>query len=200
MTQTDLPQRLETIREIALEVLQNKDSLSVAAYEALLKIYKVASRTDELPDLALPPQADLKHVIISCDASIKKNPGGPASVGYVIEDKGATPRAFAKVTPATTINQAEYDAIYEGLTTFFATNNNPGCAVEIRSDSKLIISQLKNEMKCNDSELIKRRDLIQELVGQLPVPVLLIWRPRNSTRAMQEANFRAQDKLGVPRH
>lgn len=146
-------------------------------------------------------------VIISCDASIKKNPGGPASVGYVIQYRGRgkdpnpnMEEGIPCMSKTTTINQAEYEAIYAALSNFFGLVNNPLVPVEVRSDSKLVIDQINGKINCNDPELKRRKDIIVELVHELPVPVSFQWRPRNSTPELELANYLAQDVLGVPRH
>lgn len=193
-------ERLEIIAEMAFEALKSKECLTVGAFETLCKIYEIAVGNEELPSIDVPIRPDLDHIIISCDASVKVNPGGPAAVGFVIENKTEKPNVFGKRVPATSNNQAEYDAIYEAITTFFNMHNNPSCLVEVRSDSKLVIEQLKGKMKCNDPQLKRRRDLIIELVNQLPVPIKWVWRPRNCNPAMEAANFRAQDLLNVHRH
>lgn len=196
--------RLDTIAELIAYAMSDQENMRVKDYNTLVKIHEIAT---DLSDMVItPPQLD--HVIISCDASITENPGGQAAVGFVVElpkkliksRKMSATQGFSKKVPATTNNQAEYDAVYEALTTFFSIHNNPQCKVEIRSDSRLVIEQLKGNMKCNDPELLRRRDLIQELVTALPVEIEWSWRPRNSTPAITQANYLAQDELNVPRH
>ena len=165
------------------------------------KLDKLLELQKNKPEYQPPAgEAPSNHVIISCDASIKENPGGPSSIGFVIRKPREKPVGMSKPSPATSNNQAEYDAIYEGLSTFFNLNNNPGCKVEIRSDSKLVIDQLNGDMKCQDKSLMKRRDAIREFIKALPVPIEFKWRRRNSTKDLEEANYLAQDLLGVSRH
>lgn len=145
----------------------------------------------------------LDHIIISCDASIKVNPGGPASIGCIIQFPDIANRKdleLAQITSDTTNNLAEYSAVYLSLTTLMNLYNNPGCKIEIRTDSQLVVKQIKGEMICKNPKLQVRRDAIRELVAALPIPVEFIWRPRNSTNELTRANFLAQDTLGVPRH
>ena len=157
---------------------------------------KLFSTSSEKPGKAV--QKD--KVIISCDASVKENPGGPAAVGIVIQYKKNDPMEISTLTKATTNNQAEYDAVYVGLKDFFSIINNPGMPVEVRSDSRLVVQQLKRVMNCNDKVLETKRDLILELISELPVEINFVWRPRNSTPELKLANNLAQDALGVPRH
>lgn len=143
------------------------------------------------------PNKQEEKVIISCDASITKNPGGDAAVGFVIECPGSKTLKISKGTPSRTNNQAEYDAVYEALTTLFDLKNNLSYPVEVRSDSKLVIRQLNGEWQCNDKDLDRRRKIILELVNQLPVEIKFVWFPRNSTPALKLANNEAQNYLGV---
>ncbi len=179
------------------EFLKSADML-VSTKEFLLKLREAL--TDEEEQEELTNEQEEPRVIISCDASIKQNPGGPASVGVIIQVPGQKAISLAKGTPSTTNNQAEYDAVYTGLITLFNLINNPGIPVEVRSDSQLVIRQLKKEIECKDKKLAKKRDLILELLTVIPVPVIFEWRPRNSTKELLQANHLAQDLLGVARH
>ncbi len=140
-------------------------------------------------------------ITISCDASIKKNPGGPASVGVVIRVPGKKPVEIAKIVPANTNNEAEYDAVFEGLKFLSTTVNVPKHEVVVNSDSQLVVKQLLGEYKISDSfpNLKKRCEIIRELAAALPVPVKVEWKPRNSTPDLELANYLAQDAIGVPR-
>lgn len=204
--------RLEVISEMIDQSFRKKQSMLLSTAHLLERIQSIAlgieNDVDDTTVEAKPtPVKPIKHIIMSCDASIKKNPGGPASVGVVIElPKSVEPDAdmrrleIAQRAPSTSSNQAEYDAIYFGLTSLMNLRNNPGCEIEVRSDSQLAVRQLNGEVKCNDEELKRRRDVIREYVQSLPVPVKFVWRPRNSTPELELANYLAQDLLSVPRH
>jgi ribonuclease HI len=168
----------------------------------LLQIKSVAlGIEDDLGDSRLLMVKPHDHIIVSCDASVKVNPGGPAAVGVVVQFPGGEKNLeLCQGTPATSNNQAEYDAIYFALMTLTNLKNNLGKKIEIRSDSQLTIRQLNGEMKCQEAKLQKRRDLILELVENLPAEVEFTWRPRNSTPELKLANYLAQDYLGVQRH
>jgi len=146
----------------------------------------------------------LEKITISCDASIKNNPGGPASVGFVIRfplETGLPPIEMSKAVPSLSNNEAEYDAIYEGLVTLFNIMNKPKYPVIVRSDSKLAVNQLTGAWKINNETLKKKAQTIHEFCAAVkPVPVILEWHRRNSTPDLTTANFLAQDRLGVPRH
>lgn len=174
--------------------------LSVSSPLYLLEIKAFATGEElTLEDTFLKKQK-IDKIIISCDASIKVNPGGPSSVGVVISIPGSKNLELAQGTPATSNNQAEYDAIYYGITSLIDLHNVPQFPIEIRSDSQLAIKQLNGDMKCNDESLQKRRDIILELVKSLPTEIKFVWRPRNSTPELKLANYLCQDYLGVARH
>lgn len=182
-----------------VEQFLTKNDTLVSTRDFLLSLISFLKEDDT--DQEVNKKSEDRQVMISCDASIKENPGGPASIGVVIQyDQWKEPMTIARGSKATTNNQAEYDAVYEGLTSFFGLINNPGCPVTIRSDSQLVIKQLKKEIECLDKKLLKRRDTILELVLELPVAIRFEWLPRNSTPELEQANFLAQDVLGVPRH
>lgn len=204
-TKRELQKRLQAIADLIEEPFYHKWPMLASTLRLLINIQEVLGEkpcegTDILDKEEELITKELDHVILSCDASTKKNPGGPSSVAFVIREPGKKPQAIARPSPATSSNQAEYDAIYEALTTYFNLINNPGCKVEVRSDSKLAVYQLNGDMKCRDKDLERKRDLILELVKALPVPIEFIWLPRNSTTDLATANFKCQALLNVKRH
>jgi ribonuclease HI len=193
--------RLAAIAEYCDRVLGSGSPMLVQTQITLEYIKAVATAAEENFHMGPPIGHVFDHIILSCDASIKKNPGGPASVGFVVQfPDERKPLQRGQGCNSTTNNQAEYDAIYFGLTTLMNLHHNPGCEIEVRSDSRICIQQLNGEIACNEPELQRRRDLIHELVAVLPVQVVFVWRPRNSTPELRQANYLAQDVLGVPRH
>jgi len=147
--------------------------------------------------------------IVSVDASIKKNPGGPASVGVVLDMPGtANPhQSIGRCVPANTNNEAEYDAVYEALGQL--SSLIMACLrfekIEIHSDSQLVVKQLSGEYKSSIPRLTKRRDLILEKLEEMrEIPgfptIEIKWYPRNSTLGLKLANDTAQDMIDVPNH
>ena len=202
MQQSEAVQRLVAIQELTQIALDDGRPMLNYSWDLFQKIHGIAYGDDLAPfPISKSMIQPLDHVVISCDASITKNPGGRAAIGAVIEYKNEPPVEIFRVLRKSRTNmQAEYDAIYIALTQLMTLKNNPGCEIEIRSDSKVVVDQINNEMKCNAPELQKRRDAIRELVLSLPVPVSFQWKPRNSTPALERANFHAQDALGIKRH
>lgn len=202
MDKEEAVQRLQTIQELTQEAICDGRPMLTYSWDLLQKIQSIAAGHDERPPLISEPTIEpLQHIVISCDASITENPGGRVAVGVVIQFKGEAPIEVFRLMPKSkTCNEGEYDAVYVGLTQVMSLKNNPGCEIEVRSDSKLVVDQINDKMKCNKPELARRRDAIRELIQSLPVPVSLQWKPRNSTPALERANFLAQDALGVRRH
>lgn len=200
LTEEEAKERLYITLDLITDFRKQNPPMLTSTWDLLNKVEATILGQEIQPSISNVKVEPLDHVIVSCDASIKKNPGGPSSVGYVIEYKNEKPLKFSRRTGSTTNNQAEYDAVYSGLTHLVDLKNNPGCEVEVRTDSKLVVDQLNGKMKCEKPELARRRDAILDLVKSLPFPVSFQWRPRNSTPALEEANFLAQDQLGVARH
>ena len=149
-------------------------------------------------------------VVISCDASITKNPGGEAAIAFVVRRRGMKPYDQCMAMPqANTANEAEYDAIYHAVE---HVKDWPGkfggMHIHIISDSQLAVYQLKGSWECKEPRLIRKKKFILELIDGLPdsdtrhekTRITSAWKPRNSTKDLKQANYIAQDALGVTRH
>lgn len=95
-----------------------------------------------------------EKVIIYTDGGSRGNPG-PAAIGVLI---GPTPggKRYAETIGETTNNVAEYKALIFGLKKakhLVGGDKAAETEIEIRSDSELIVSQLKGEYKIKDEEL-----------------------------------------------
>lgn len=186
----------------------HKNSITIPVAEEMTEIARYCNTEESFEEIKKDEEyrkmiEEDNVIIISCDASITENPGGQCSVGYVIRFPpvmNAEPIKQSMKTPSNSNNEGEYDAIYEALKTLFALHNHPPCEVEIHSDSKLVVKQLNGEWKINNPELQRRCTSIHELCSELPVPVSIAWHRRNSTEDLAEANFLAQDEIGVKRH
>ena len=183
--------------------------------EKLADLCKQALESNDVKELlstTIIPEPSLfpSHVgktVVSCDASIKNNPGGPSSCGVIFRfpDLSVEPHKVARVLPtAVTNNQAEYDSVYEALNYFKTFGSHSSSSIEIRTDSKLVCNQLNKVWEVNDSKLQHRHESITELWTELKqylkIPITIVWYPRNSTDDLKQANYIAQDILGVSRH
>jgi ribonuclease HI len=192
--------KLHKIDDMITDYLASGRDMLVSTQRLLNGILDTIRSEEDMPTTE-PLQEVIPSIIVSCDASIKTNPGGPAAVGVVIRfPDRSEPVSIARAVPALTNNEAEYDAIYEGLVFLANTVNRPQYPIIVRSDSQLVVNQLKGQFTINQPTLSRRFNSIHELAAALPVPVEIQWHPRNSTPDLTTANFIAQDVLGVRRH
>ena len=100
------------------------------------------------------PDGDLRdEVVVFSDGGARGNPG-PAAIGAVVLDPSTTPPTrLAEVSErigSTTNNVAEYEALIAGLE---AAREFPSRAIRVRSDSMLVIEQLKGKWRVKQSHL-----------------------------------------------
>ena len=92
----------------------------------------------------------MKKIIIYTDGGSRGNPG-PAAIGIVFcNEKGKVFKEYSEYIGETTNNEAEYKAVIFALKKFkqiFSKKLAKNTEVEIRSDSELLIKQLKGEYK-----------------------------------------------------
>ncbi|MGD9118206.1 MAG: ribonuclease HI family protein [Dehalococcoidia bacterium] len=103
-----------------------------------------------------------KRVIICTDGASLGNPG-PAAVGAVVEDEQG--RLIARISqsigPATN-NQAEYMAIITALEEAFRLGVEEA---DVRSDSELVVRQIKGEYRVKNASLKPLYQRIKRLQG-----------------------------------
>ena len=146
-------------------------------------------------------------IVISCDASITQNPGGAASYGCVIRFPGESPLSYSGNTPAATNNEAELDAIYQGVRGYAGLHLHSATGIktiDIRSDSRICIDLLSGKKKTEIPRLKHKVECILEQVKAVTTitgkNIKFTWRRRNSTADLEKANNAAQDVLGVKNH
>lgn len=142
---------------------------------------------------SVPPN----HILISCDGSITKNPGGRCTVGVVIQMPGKPNIEVARFVPAKTNNEAEMDAIYEGLNTLLMLQVAPAYSIEVVSDSQIVINGFNKPESLSAERLVRRRNMILERIQNVRDKVKFTWKPRNSTPGLNKANMLAQSLNGV---
>jgi ribonuclease HI len=103
-----------------------------------------------------------KRVIICTDGASLGNPG-PAAVGAIVEDEQG--RLIARISqsigPATN-NQAEYMAIITALEEAFKLGAEEA---DVRSDSELVVRQIKGEYRVKNASLKPLYKRIKRLQG-----------------------------------
>ncbi len=99
----------------------------------------------------------MKKIIIYTDGGAQGNPG-PGAIGVVFcNEKGQPIKEYSKYLGKNfTNNEAEYQAVVFALEKFkslFSKKLAKNTEVEIRTDSELLVKQLKGEYKILDSKI-----------------------------------------------
>lgn len=90
--------------------------------------------------------------VVYTDGASRKNPG-PAAIGVVVQRAdGRELESLGEPIGEATNNEAEYRAVTKGL--HLAAKHTAG-AVEMRSDSQLLVRQLNGQYKTRKAELIE---------------------------------------------
>ena len=114
---------------------------------------------------------------VFADGGSRGNPG-PAAIGVVIEDdQGMRLRGLHRYLGTATNNQAEYEAVIEGLK---AVADWKPDRLEIFLDSKVVVEQLNGRYRVKEPKLMPLHARAKELLGEFPdVVVAHIGRERN---------------------
>ena len=108
------------------------------------------------------PGARLKILRLRTDGASRGNPG-PAAVGVVIEDDhGNRLRTFHRFIGIKTNNEAEYQALIDGLKA--VTEWKPD-RLEIYLDSKLVVEQVNGTFRVKKPELLPLYNEVKRLLG-----------------------------------
>jgi ribonuclease HI len=118
----------------------------------------------------------VRRLVVEADGGSRGNPG-PAGFGAVVRD-GASGEVLDEVAAAigrATNNVAEYSALIAGLRA--AAEIDPGAAVEVRMDSKLVVEQMSGRWQVKHEEM---RRLAHQARDVLPgTQVTYTWVPRS---------------------
>jgi len=103
-------------------------------------------------------------IIINVDGASRGNPG-PAAIGIVLKnEKAQLLSSISDSIGITTNNQAEYQALIAGLKKAISMGAS---AVEIRSDSELIVRQMLGIYRVKKQQLIPLHQEARRLAGSL---------------------------------
>ncbi|KPJ56983.1 hypothetical protein AMJ49_02995 [Parcubacteria bacterium DG_74_2] len=99
----------------------------------------------------------MKKIIIYIDGGSRGNPG-PAAVGFLFcNEKGKVLKNYGEYLGENfTNNEAEYQAVISALNKFkqvFGKKLAKNSEIQVKSDSELLIKQLKGEYKILDSKI-----------------------------------------------
>jgi len=127
----------------------------------------------------------MKKYVAHCDGSISGgNPGGWAVGGWVLRnDESCEVVQYGCVdlgkNEHNTNNMAEYAAVY-GVMWWAYLHTPPTSRIDVFSDSRLVVMQLKQLWQCNRAQLIRFRDSIWSLTKKFEVSYN--WLPRNENK------------------
>jgi probable phosphoglycerate mutase len=134
------------------------------------------------------------RLIVEADGGSRGNPG-VAAYGVVVRD-AANGRALARrgsyLGDAVTNNIAEYSGLIAGLRA--AAEADPAAEVEVRMDSKLVVSQMTGVWKIKDQTLQRLAAEAREAQGSRRVKYT--WVPRERNQAADALANEAMDTRG----
>jgi ribonuclease HI len=111
------------------------------------------------------PGARLKTIRIYTDGASRGNPGH-AGLGVVIEDEhGMRLQGLCRYLGLTTNNEAEYEALIEGLKAAAAWKPD---RLEVYLDSKLVAEQMKGNYRIKEPRLQALSVKAKELLSRFP--------------------------------
>jgi ribonuclease HI len=134
---------------------------------------------------------------LRADGGARGNPG-PAALGVVIEDdQGMKLRTFHRFLGVATNNQAEYQALIDGLK---AVADWKPDRLEVFLDSKLVVEQVNGKWRVKEPELKELHKQATELLQQFGdrVTVSHIGREENR-RADKLVNMALDERVKKPK-
>ncbi|WP_371174245.1 bifunctional RNase H/acid phosphatase [Buchananella felis] len=134
-----------------------------------------------------------RRLLINTDGGARGNPG-PAGYGAVIRDadSGELLATRAAYLGQTTNNVAEYRALLAGL--LAAAEIDPEAEVEVRADSKLVVSQMTGAWKIKHADM---RELATQAKAAFdPARVTYRWVPRAENSAPDALANQVMDSRG----
>ncbi|MDR2565962.1 MAG: bifunctional RNase H/acid phosphatase [Bifidobacteriaceae bacterium] len=134
-------------------------------------------------------------LIIEADGGSRGNPG-VAAFGALVRES-ASGRVLAEraayLGDAVTNNVAEYSGLIAGLEAAVAVE--PAAALEVRMDSKLVVSQMAGVWKIKNADLAKLAAKARQVIGDRTVTFK--WVPRAHNQAADLLANEAMDSRGV---
>jgi len=133
---------------------------------------------DDEPEALAPPVSG-RRLVVEADGGSRGNPGR-AAYGAVVKDAvtGEVLNREGLAIGVASNNVAEYSGLIAGLE--MARAIDPGAAVEVRMDSKLVIEQMAGRWKVKHPDM---KPLAQQAQRLRPPSVTWTWVPRESNKA-----------------
>ena len=147
------------------------------------------------PDAPAPAPTSNRRLIVEADGGSRGNPG-PAAYGALVRDAdtGETLLREGLSIGRATNNVAEYSGLIAGLE--MAREIDPGAAVEVRMDSKLVVEQMAGRWKIKHVDM---KPLALRANQLRPVEVVWTWVPREQNKRADALANLALDGEPVPR-
>ena len=130
-------------------------------------------------ELRPDPGDGLKTLRLRVDGGARGNPG-PAALGVVIEDdQGMRLRTFHRYLGTATNNQAEYQALIDGLKAVEAWKPD---RLEVYLDSKLVVEQISGRWRVKEPDLQALHKVASDLLSRYGDRVEIKHVPRELNR------------------
>ena len=131
----------------------------------------------------------MRRLILETDGASRGNPG-LAGAGIIIKDeRGRKLESLHSFLGVTTNNQAEYQALIQGLEA--VSRHNPD-AVLVQMDSELVVKQMNGQYRVRSPEIVPLFTQAVELVTTLP-DVSFVHIPRERNRGADRLSNLAID-------
>jgi ribonuclease HI len=142
-----------------------------------------------------PRPASGRRLVVEADGGSRGNPG-PAAYGALVWDAvtGEVLMSEGLSIGVATNNVAEYSGLIAGLE--MAREIDPGAAVEVRMDSKLVVEQMAGRWKIKHPAMKPLAGRAQQL---RPPSVTWTWVPRELNKRADALVNSALDGVPVPR-
>jgi ribonuclease HI len=108
--------------------------------------------------------ASEKRFKLHTDGGSRGNPG-PAAIGIVLESDGKIIKEYKRYIGKATNNQAEYEALIEGLKLAHIYWKG---SLECFTDSELLVKQVNGEYDVKNKELKVAHSAVEKLAKQFP--------------------------------
>ncbi len=143
-----------------------------------------------------PADGPVRRLIVEGDGGSRGNPG-PAAYGALVRDAatGEVLNSEGLTLGVTTNNVAEYSALVAGLE--MARAIDPGAAIDVRLDSKLVIEQMAGRWKVKHPAMKPLFDKARKLA---PAAITWTWVPREQNKAADALVNAALDGHPRPRN
>jgi probable phosphoglycerate mutase len=137
------------------------------------------------------------RLVVEADGGSRGNPG-PAAYGALVRDPstGDVLAERAEAIGVASNNVAEYCGLIAGLRA--AVELDPGCRIEVRMDSKLVVEQMSGRWKVKHEDMRRLAQEARQVVD--PSRVSYVWVPREQNKAADRLANQAMDDAakGLP--